>query len=127
MRRFDQINVIPFIDIMLVLLAIVLTTATFIAEGRLEIDLPEASSTAEPPADPPVEVAIGADRQLFYGGEPVALAELKGRLDGLAPETAVTLRVDRAVPFGRFVTVVDALKARGLTRLAIVTREGEGG
>ncbi len=43
MKRFDQINVIPFIDIMLVLLAIVLTTATFISQGRLDINVPTAT------------------------------------------------------------------------------------
>ena len=53
MKRMDQINVIPFIDIMLVLLAIVLTTATFIVEGRLEIRLPEAASQDEAGASGP--------------------------------------------------------------------------
>ena len=126
MKRFDDINVIPFIDIMLVLLAIVLTTATFIAQGKLDITLPQASSQTEPPKDPPVEVAIDARERFHYNGESVALAELEARLDTLKPATPITLRVDRGVAFGRFVTVVDALKARSLDKVSIVTREGEG-
>jgi len=126
MKRFDDINVIPFIDIMLVLLAIVLTTASFIAQGKLDITLPAASSQGEPPKDPPVELAIDARERFHYNGEAVDLPALKGRLDELAPATPITLRVDKGVPFGRFVTVVDALKARSLEKLSIVTRENSG-
>ncbi|MFB6259814.1 MAG: ExbD/TolR family protein [Thiohalorhabdaceae bacterium] len=125
MKRFDDINVIPFIDIMLVLLAIVLTTATFIAQGKLDITLPQAGSPAEPPKDPPVEVAIDAQERFHYNGERLGLEALKGRLDELEPATPVTLRVDKGVAFGRFVTVIDALKARSLDKLSIVIREGE--
>ncbi len=127
MKRIDQINVIPFIDIMLVLLAIVLTTATFIAEGRLQIRLPVADG--QPTAAPvkPVEIAIDADGGLFFrtdalGAGPNGLAALGTQLDALAPETAIVLRVDSQARFEQFVGVVDRLKARGLDRLTILTR-----
>ncbi|MEF8793904.1 MAG: biopolymer transporter ExbD, partial [Thiohalorhabdus sp.] len=107
------------------LLAIVLTTATFIAQGKLDITLPQASSSAEPPRDPPVELAIDAEERFHYNGEHLTLETLKGRLDDLEPATPITLRVDQGVAFGRFVTVIDALKARSLDKLSIVTREGE--
>lgn len=58
MKRFDQINVIPFIDIMLVLLAIVLTTATFVAQGRIPLQLPEAEHAAQPVNEKPMEISI---------------------------------------------------------------------
>ena len=92
MKRMDQINVIPFIDVMLVLLAIVLTTATFIVEGRLPIRLPTAESQAEPAVTEPVEIAIDAAGQLYWAGEglgmgPAALAELAPRLAALSPQT----------------------------------------
>lgn len=51
MKRFDQINMIPFIDIMLVLLAIVLTTATFVSQGLIEVNLPNAQQVSEAPGD----------------------------------------------------------------------------
>jgi len=52
MKKFDQINVIPFIDIMLVLLAIVLMTATFIAQGKIDVNLPTSKAPATPPSTP---------------------------------------------------------------------------
>jgi biopolymer transport protein ExbD len=127
MKRMDQINVIPFIDVMLVLLAIVLTTATFIVEGRLQIRLPEATSQAGPELIKPVEIAIGADGAVFFSAEtlgagPAALAALTPRLDALAPDTPIVLRVDAQARFEQFVGVVDRLKTRGLDRLTILTR-----
>lgn len=122
MKRFDSINVIPFIDIMLVLLAIVLTTATFIAQGRLDIELPEAQSQDAATALPGAEIAIDADAALFYNREPVTLEQLRERLADLQSATPVTFRVDRSVAFDRFVAVIDLLKARDLQSLSIVTR-----
>lgn len=128
MKRMDQINVIPFIDIMLVLLAIVLTTATFIVEGRLQIRLPTASSQAPPPTLERVEIAVDAAGGLFLGGEPLGsgtagLGALDLRLDTLTLDTAIVLRVDAATRFEQFIAVVDRLKGRGLERLSILTRQ----
>jgi biopolymer transport protein ExbD len=117
----DTINVIPFIDIMLVLLAIVLTTATFIVEGRLDIRLPDAEARAAPPVDP-IELAIDREGGLFWAGEPLDAGALPARLDALGRDTPLVLRVDADARFGAFVGVVDALKARRLERLTILTR-----
>lgn len=122
MKRIDGINVIPFIDIMLVLLAIVLTTATFIVEGRLEIRLPDAASREAPQIADRVELAVDKDGQIFLGAEPTTLAELEARLAGLEPETPIVLRVDAESRFAGFVAVVDLLKARGMDKLTILTR-----
>lgn len=117
----DQINVIPFIDIMLVLLAIVLMTATFISEGRLKISLPEATSEADSGAVASVEIAIDAAGGLFFNAAPVSLHALGARLDGLDKTTSLLLRIDAASSFQHFVAVVDQLKARQLERLTILT------
>jgi biopolymer transport protein ExbD len=127
MKRIDQINVIPFIDVMLVLLAIVLTTATFIVEGRLPIRLPAAVTHTAPLDTAPVEIAIDADGQFFWATEglgtgPAALTNLEQRLDQLAPDTPVVLRVDAQARFESFVGVIDRLKARGIERVSILTR-----
>ncbi|MBK1720707.1 biopolymer transporter ExbD [Thiocystis violacea] len=122
MKRMDQINVIPFIDIMLVLLAIVLTTATFISEGRLEIRLPESKGQNQPEPLPSLEIGIDAKGDLFLDAVPLTLDALGPRLDGLARETPIVLRVDAAARFERFVAVIDQLKARDLERLSILTR-----
>lgn len=123
MKRIDQINVIPFIDIMLVLLAIVLTTATFINEERLEIRLPEATVDMTPDATPSIEIAIDAKNALFYNAEPLSLEALEARLDALAPSMPVVLRVDAAACFEHFVAVVDRHMLRHLDRLTTLTRD----
>ena len=122
MRRIDAINVIPFIDIMLVLLAIVLTTATFIVEGQLEIRLPAASGEAPAPQAEPLELALDRDGHAYLGTAPISLDALGARLDRIAPETPVVLRVDADARFGQFVAVVDLLKVRDLNQLSILTR-----
>jgi biopolymer transport protein ExbD len=118
----DSINVIPFIDIMLVLLAIVLATATFIAEGRLDIALPEAEQRPGEAPAAPVEIAIDAGGALYFDAVPIDLDDLEARLDSLDTATAVALRVDKTAEFGAFVSVIDLLRARGLERLNITTR-----
>jgi biopolymer transport protein ExbD len=121
MKRMDTINVIPFIDIMLVLLAIVLTTATFLVEGRLDIRLPKATAAPKPDVTERVEIAIGRDGEYYLDAAPVEAEPLAQRLSALGPETAIVLRVDAQARFERFVAVVDLLKARGLERVSILT------
>jgi biopolymer transport protein ExbD len=123
MKRFEQINVIPFIDIMLVLLAIVLTTATFIVQGVIDVELPDARSRESLPQEPHREITIDAEHRLYYGEEMLNLATLGERLKALSPETPILLRVDQAVPFEHFVAVIDLLKTNRLEHLSIVTRQ----
>jgi biopolymer transport protein ExbD len=121
MRRFDQINVIPFIDIMLVLLAIVLTTATFIAQGQIKINLPEAKSAAPADDQPAVVITLDATGAIFIDDQATTLDTLDARLDKLEKDQAIVFRVDKKTAFGQFVAVIDALKSRGLDHLTIRT------
>lgn len=121
MKRFDQINVIPFIDIMLVLLAIVLTTATFVAQGRIPLKLPEAEHAAQPVSEKPLEISLDEARRLYLGGAPLHLIELDQQLAHAAREQAILLRVDASVPFSDFVQVLDLLQKYHLERVSIVT------
>lgn len=123
MKRMDTINVIPFIDIMLVLLAIVLTTATFLVEGRLAIRLPKAAAQPGPEVAQRVEIGIGREGEYYLDAAPVELGPLGAYLADLDPQTALVLRVDAQARFERFVAVVDLLKARGLERVSILTRD----
>jgi len=123
MKKFDSINVIPFIDIMLVLLAIVLTTATFVTNGQLDIDLPAAGSDSVSTTRQRIEIAIDRDEQFFLDGEPIILRSLTARLEAVAPETRIALVIDESVEFHLFVAVIDILKAQSLENISIVTRE----
>jgi biopolymer transport protein ExbD len=122
MKRFDQVNVIPFIDIMLVLLAIVLTTATFITQGKISLDLPEAEHTKTLIDEQGVEIAIDAQERLFFNQSAIDTDTLGKQLASLARQTPVVLYVDKSVRFDRFVTVIDLLKTNKLEKLSIVAR-----
>jgi len=125
MKAFDQINVIPFIDIMLVLLAIVLTTATFISQGLIDVTVPEAE-TAEaisPSDNKAIEIAIDADKNIYFADQKVTKQQLEQKLQVLSKTTAITLRVDEVATFKQFVLIVDLLKKYHLDKLSILTRK----
>lgn len=125
MKRFDQINMIPFIDIMLVLLAIVLTTASFVSQGLIPVNLPQAEQVAEPPQDQePLEIAINAQNEFFLGEEKLSLEAMAEKLKTQAtPETLIVLRVDKAAVFEHFVKLIDVLKAQDLNNLSIQAQQ----
>ena len=123
MKRFDQINVIPFIDIMLVLLAIVLTTATFISQGRLDINVPKASSQQPVAEIEQIDLAIDQDLVIYYQQSPVSIDELKRFIDDLDGESKISFRVDQLVPFQNFIEVLDLLKQQNFERLSIITQK----
>lgn len=122
MKPLSTINVIPFIDIMLVLLAVVLTTATFIAQGRIPVTLPEASQSETLTRDRVLQLSVDAEGRLYQEDRPVSLDALALSLDGLDAGTPVRLRVDARTAFEHFVAVIDLLKARNMTNVAILTR-----
>ena len=122
-HKFDTINVIPFIDIMLVLLAIVLTTATFISNGQLDIALPNAVSDSATAHTEKVEIAIDKNEALFINGKATEISQLEAELQILPVETAVLLRIDESVPFNRFITVIDLLKVLQLNNVSVITNK----
>jgi biopolymer transport protein ExbD len=116
----DTLNMIPFIDIMLVLLTIVLTTSSFIASGRIPVRLPQA--VAEETDTSRVEIIeIDAQGQLYHGGGATDLETLRGRLSALDRETSFLLRADRTVQLQRFVDVAGLLRRLRFTRVAVQT------
>lgn len=123
MKKFDSINVIPFIDIILVLLAIVLATATFISQGKVSISIPESQSKNTVVADDMVEViTIDKAGAYFYNDKPTNLDSLKIELDNLNTKTKVTLKVDADTAFQKFITVTDVLKEKKITKVSVITQ-----
>ena len=122
-RRFAEINVVPFIDIVLVLLVIVLATATFVIKNELPVDLPKSGSQAK---IPPKSISITIDKRghYFFEKQPVTLEELKKRLSKLDPvKDLITLNADQKSQFQKFVSVVDLLKRKGFKKISIVTAQ----
>lgn len=124
-KRFDEINVIPFIDIMLVLLVMVLTTATFVNQGIIPIELPEAKAAAKESAQKEVTVYVNAKGELFIEKEMVDLKTLELRLSKLSKEQTVVLRSDKESRFQDFVSVMDILKRLNHEQLYIITKESQ--
>ena len=124
MKKFDQINMIPFIDIMLVLLAIVLTTATFVSQGLIEVDLPSAGQTQTPSSSAePLEITIDQRGQVYFQDQPVALAVLEDRLGQYRQDTPVKMRVDKNATFEPFIQVVDLLKKHQFSQMSIEAQQ----
>lgn len=119
-RGFESINVIPFIDIMLVLLTIVLVTSTFIVTGAIEIKLPRASATPQPAQDGIVlEIAVSGEMTLNHA--PLAMVDLEQCLVPYSKQTPVLIRADADLPLQGFVTVMDKVKTLGFKRLTLQT------
>jgi len=122
MKRIDSINVIPFIDIMLVLLVMVLTTATFIKTGLIPVDLPEAKGTAAEHKPTELKLTIKKDGTLWIDEKTqVTLEEFEQRVTQGGKEMTVVLYSDKEAAFQNFVGVMDVLKRLGHEQLYIVT------
>lgn len=122
-KKFDSINVIPFIDIMLVLLVMVLTTATFIKQGVIPVDLPSAKATDKKDTKKEVTVYVNAKGEMFFEKEKVDLATLEKKLSSISKKQTVILRSDKESKFQDFVSVMDILKRLGHEQLYIVTKK----
>ncbi|GAB6126925.1 ExbD/TolR family protein [Humidesulfovibrio idahonensis] len=117
-KPVDSLNMIPFIDIMLVLLTIVLMTSSFIASGRIPVQLPQAKA-AETDKTPPRTIDIDAKGVVYFEDKAITPAELQSRLAGLAGDTPFLVRADRDVQLQRFIDVADVLKQLNFKRVAI--------
>ncbi|MDD2949438.1 MAG: biopolymer transporter ExbD [Sulfuricurvum sp.] len=122
MKRIDTINVIPFIDIMLVLLVMVLTTATFIRTGLIPVDLPEAKGTAAEHKPSEMKLTIKKDGTLWIDEKTqVSLEQFEQRVSEGGKNMTVVLYSDKEAAFQNFVGVMDVLKRLGHEQLYIVT------
>jgi len=118
----SEINVTPFVDVVLVLLVIFMLTAPILESG-IEVDLPK-TKTVKVTSDEKVVITIDKRQTIYIGNDPVNIHSLAGRvLDNLhgAGDQPVFIRCDQNVPFGAFARVVDALKQANLTNVNVVT------
>jgi len=121
-----EINVTPFIDVMLVLLIIFMVAAP-LSTVDLPVDLPTSSATPQKKPDKPTYVSIKSDLTLAIGENTVKRTDLVHSLDTLADmskDKYVFLRADRAVPYGELMGVMEIMRSGGYTRVKLVTLEG---
>jgi len=123
-KRFDAINVIPFIDIMLVLLVMVLTTATFIKQGIIPVELPKAKSAQKKESEKKeINIYVKKDGEIYLEKEKVNAKILEAKLSNIPKDQSVILRSDKESRFQDFVTVMNILKKLKHEQLYIVTKE----
>lgn len=122
LNKKDGLNIVPFIDIMLVLLAIVLSISTFIAQGKIAVDLPSAKSAQQDKEDEKkVSVVIDKDNKFFIDDAEISENELEDKLNAVDIKTLIELKSDKNAKFDSFVKVIDILKEKGHENFAIQT------
>ncbi len=118
----SEINIVPFVDVVLVLLIIFMITAPILQSG-IEVELPKTKTVKEIGEDRLV-ITIDRAQRIYLGNEPVKLRDLGPILRakmGPDDKQAVFLRADETVPFGSFARVVDELRQNGIENVSVVT------
>ncbi len=122
-ERFDKMNVVPFIDIVLVLLVIILATSTFVKNKTIVVDLPSASAKKSEEKKS-IHIAIDKEGKYFYDKKELKIDAIKERLLKLDPKKdLVSLHMDKASAFRHFVSVIDILKTKGFENISIITKQ----
>ena len=120
----EPLNIVPFIDIMLVLLAMVLSISTFITKGEIAIDLPK-SKTATTPQQTSEQrlVQVDAEGSFFWDGEKMSIDEIGELVAHMPQEERVLLRIDKNSKFDHFIQVIDLFKAHNHENFSIATEK----
>ncbi len=122
-RALADINITPFVDVVLVLLIIFMLTAPILQSG-IEVEVPKTKTVKEITEERLV-ISIDRKQRVYLGNDPININEVAGTLQQKVrdPERqSIFIRADQDVPFGAFATVMDAVKQAGITNVSIVTQ-----
>ena len=122
-RLMAEINVTPFVDVMLVLLIVFMVTAPLLTVG-VTVDLPKTASSPLPGQDEPLSVTVDHDGKVYLQDSPLSVEELGPRLRAISerkPDARVFVRGDKVIDYGRVMEVVGAIHTAGFNRVALVT------
>lgn len=127
-RLMAEINIVPYVDVMLVLLVIFMITVPILTQG-VHVDLPQATAEAFPPEQkPPLVVTVDTSGKLFLDQtkEPIEPADLAVKVQAalrLDPKRAVLVRGDKSVDYGKVVAAMVLLKRAGAAKVGLMTQE----
>ncbi len=119
-KEFNTMNVIPLVDVMLVLLTIVLTTSTFIATGVIPVELPRAAKANETVSRTQT-IEIDRAGKVFLNAQPILLEDLGNSICKFDRSMPVLIRADREVGLQAFVDVLDVVKNLGFQKVSLQT------
>lgn len=122
-KKFDSINVVPFIDIMLVLLVIVLTTATFVAKGIIPVDLPDSKSAQKQENKKTITITIKQNGDIFFDDKQVLLKDIDSNIAQYDIKTPININCDKEAKFDMFVALLDTLKQKNFNNIGIITHK----
>jgi biopolymer transport protein TolR len=122
-RLMSEINVTPFVDVMLVLLIIFMVTAPMMVQG-VDVNLPQASAVPLAAKEDPLVVSIDKEGQVFINDQPVGVLNLTEKLTAIlsnVEDPRVFLKADREVPYGVVVNVMSRVRLAGVSTMGMVT------
>ena len=126
--EMSEINVTPFIDVMLVLLIIFMVAAP-LATVDVKVNLPASTSVPQPRPDKPVYLSIKADKQLYVGNDEVSKEQLVSAIDSQTSgnkDTTIFFQADKDVDYATLMGVMDELRAAGYLKIGLMGLESAG-
>ena len=121
----SEINVTPFVDVMLVLLIVFMVTAPLLTVG-IKVDLPKVKATALTDIKDPIEITINLDGDIYIGESKVEVENLIPRLNAITEqntEARIYVRGDRVVAYGRIMEIMAKINSAGYIKVALITQQ----
>ncbi len=123
----SEINVTPFVDVMLVLLIVFMVTAPLLTVG-IKVDLPKVKASALTDIKDPIEITVKLDGEVFIGESKVEVENLIPRLNAITEqntEARIYIRGDRVVAYGRIMEIMSTINSAGYIKVALITQNLE--
>ena len=123
----SEINVTPFVDVMLVLLIVFMVTAPLLTVG-IKVDLPKVEATALTDIKDPIEITVKLDGEVYIGESKVEVENLIPRLNAITEqntEARIYIRGDRVVAYGRIMEIMSIINSAGYIKVALITQNLE--
>lgn len=115
---FSQINVVPLVDILLVLIVITLMTASFIVQGTIKVNLPNAEKKEEISKDV-IRLVLNEEGKLFFHDKELEVREIPVILYGVNRDSPILVSADRNVKLQPFITVFESIKKAGFNSVSV--------